>query len=144
MYSSLKLEQGEINHYPVPKEKVVEYEACCYLEAPQIFLNRALSNETGNYRIFIATSESMHTQEYPAYLINDSTFTWICDKNFIGNKIKYNAFFVSKANFYMARINYNEPKSGLMVVYDFVSPDSLIAKNYYDQLETLFVTKISH
>lgn len=140
MYSIYKLEPGEENFYPVPKEKVEEYKECCKLDA-EIYLNRTIANKSKNYRVFIGASSEIHSSEFNAYQINDTSFVWLADKTFTA-KTKCLAFFLKKNNFYLSRVVFDEPKSGLILMYDYVSTDSTNAKTYYNNLESFFSKKV--
>lgn len=140
MYSIYKLDPGEENFYPVPKEKVDEYKECCKLDA-ELYLNRTIANKSKNYRIFIGASSEMHSSEFNAYQINDSSFVWLADKTFT-SKTKCLAFFLKKNNFYLSRVVFDEPKSGLVLMYDYVTTDSADTKTYYDNIETIFPKKV--
>ncbi|NUM49757.1 MAG: hypothetical protein HUU48_01460 [Flavobacteriales bacterium] len=140
MYSIYKLDPGEENFYPVPKEKVEEYKECCKLDA-DIYLNRTIANKSKNYRVFIGASSEIHSSEFNAYQINDSSFVWLADKTFTA-KTKCQAFFLKKNNFYLSRVVFDEPKSGLILMYDYVSTDSTNTKAYYNNLESFFSKKV--
>lgn len=143
MTSKLTLESGEINYLPLSKENVSDYEKFCYTESNEIFLNRLIANEKENYKIFIAVSETLHQSELPAVIKSDSSFTRYEFKKVSGKKQEFYTYFLKKNNSFITRVTYNEPNTGLLVIYDYSSSDSLKTRDYYKNIPVTYENKIS-
>lgn len=143
MRSNLLLESGEINHYPLSKENVADFENLCYTESNEIFLNRFIENPKENYKIFIAVSETLHQSELPEIIKADSSFYQYDFKKVNGKKQEFYTYFLKKNGSYISRITYNEPKTGLLVVYDYSSSDSLKTNEYFHNIAQTYENKIS-
>jgi hypothetical protein len=142
LFSSYKLRDGEVSHYPVPKEKADEYGACCWMEGQNIFLNRAFTYGKGNQRVFIGVGEMATRGEFNAAIAADSSLTLFEQKRFAGKRIGYEAHFVKRDPFYLCRVNFIESKSGFFILIDHVFSDSTACKATYDTLEDQLETYI--
>lgn len=142
MFSKYDLRKGEINHFPIPQEKVDEYEACCYLDNQMIFLNRAITHTTDGFRVFIGAGETTSRGDFNRALNADSTAIVFEQKRFVAKQTSYEAHFTRKANHYLCRLNFDEAKSGLFLVVDHVFSDSTRCAAYYKNIEAELVRYI--
>jgi len=143
MRSNLTLEAGEVNHHPLSQENVNEYESFCYTESNEIFLNRLIANKAEDYKIFIAVSETLHQSELPEIIKSDTSFKQYEFEKVNGKKQEFYTYFLKKNNSFITRVTYNEPKTGLLVVYDYSSSDSLKTKEYFNNIPLNYENKIS-
>jgi hypothetical protein len=135
MYSKYDLRTGEVNHFPIPQEKIDEYEACCYLENQMIFLNRAITHTANGFRVFIGAGETTSRGDFNRALAVDSSSVIFEQKRFVVQKTSYEAHFTRRANHYLCRVNFDEAKSGLFLVVDHVFSDSTRCAAYYANIE---------
>lgn len=136
MFSKYTLRAGELNHFPIPQEKINEYEECCYLDEQQIFLNRAITNSTEGFRVFIGAGEVTSRGDFNRALAEDSTSTIFEQKRFATKQTSYESHFTRRANHYLCRVNFDEAKSGLFLVVDHVFSDSSLCAAYFANVET--------
>lgn len=136
MYSKYQLRKGEVHHFPIPQEKVDEYEACCWMDEQNIFLNRTLTYGAGSHRIFIGAGELTSRGDFNRAQAEMPQYEVIEQKRFTGKKVSYEAHRVFKDPYYLVRVNYDEPKSGLFMLVDHVFSDEALSKAYYDSIET--------
>lgn len=142
MYTKYDLRKGEVNHYPIPEEKVAEYEACCWMDEQNIFLNRAMTYGQGGCRVFIGAGETSHRGAFNQAMAEDERYLVFEQKRFTGKKVEFEAHFVEREPFFLCRVNFDEPKSGLFLTVDHVFSDSVKCKNYYDAIEQQFESYI--
>lgn len=120
-YGRLKLAEQEVNHYPVGGADVLKFQDCCSIESDAIFLNRAISNSTDNYDVFISVSETLLQADFEMAQASDQTITVLSSTLCLINKVKVNAYLLKKADSFVARFTYIETRSGLLVIYDVTS-----------------------
>ena len=120
-YGRLKLSEQEVNHYPVGGADVLKFQDCCSIESDAIFLNRAVSNSTDNYDVFISVSETLMQADFEMAQATDQTITVLSGNSCLINKVKVNAYLLKKADAFVARFTYVETRSGLLVIYDVTS-----------------------
>lgn len=120
-YGRLKLKEQEVNHFPVGGADVLKFQDCCAIESDAIFLNRAVSNSTDNYDVFISVSETMLQTDFEMAQATDQTITVLSSSSCLINKVKVNAYLLKKADSFVARFTYIETRSGLLVIYDVTS-----------------------
>lgn len=136
MFSRYNLRDGEVNHYPVPEEKVAEYEACCYMDDLQIYLNRATTHSKESHRVFIGAGETLLSSEFSDRQRLDGKYNVYGSKEFAGKKVGYDAYRVERDGYHLVRVGFDEPNSGLFLLCDHVFSDSVKADEYYTNLET--------
>ncbi len=136
MYSKYQLRSGEVHHFPIPQEKVDEYEACCWMDDQNIFLNRTLTYGAGSHRVFIGAGEITSRGDFNRAQAEMEQYEVIEQKRFAGKKVGYEAHRVVRAPYFIVRVNYDEPKSGLFMLVDHVFTDEAICKAYYDNIES--------
>jgi hypothetical protein len=120
-YGRLKLTEQEVNHYPIGGADVLKFQDCCAIESDAIFLNRAVSNSTDNYDVFISVSETLLQTDFEMAQATDQTITVLSGTSCLINKVKVNAYLLKKADSFVARFTYIETRSGLLVIYDVTS-----------------------
>ncbi|MCH2199960.1 MAG: hypothetical protein MK081_14365 [Flavobacteriales bacterium] len=143
MYSKYELRDGEVNHYPISEEKVAEYEACCYMDGLNIYLNRALTYSKESYRVFIGAGETLHSSEYPDRQRLDKMYEVTDTKEFTGKKVVYDVYRVSRDGHQLVRVGFDEPKSGLFLLVDHVFSDAGKADAFYENVESRFEEHIT-
>lgn len=143
MYTKYKLRDGEVNHYPIPEEKVNEYESCCWMDEQNIFLNRALTYGKGSHRIFIGAGEMTSRGDFNRAQAENENYEPLEQKRFTGKKVSFEAHFTKRDPYFLCRVNFDEPKSGIFLLVDHVFSDSTTCRNYYDQIEEVFEDYIS-
>lgn len=136
MYSKYQLRKGEVNHFPIPQEKVDEYEACCWMDDQNIFLNRTLTYGAGSHRVFIGAGEITSRGDFNRAQAEMTAYEVIEQKRFAGKKVGYEAHRVYREPYHLVRVNYDEPKSGLFMLVDHVFTDEQLCKDYYDAIES--------
>ena len=120
-YGRLKLTEQEVNHYPIGGADVLKFQDCCAIESDAIFLNRAVSNSTDNYDVFISVSETLMQADFEMAQATDQTITVLSGNSCLINKVKVNAYLLKKADSFVTRFTYIETRSGLLVIYDVTS-----------------------
>jgi hypothetical protein len=120
-YGRLKLAEQEVNHYPVGGADVLKFQDCCAIESDAIFLNRAVSNSTDNYDVFISVSETMLQTDFEMAQATDQAILVLSSASCLIDKVKVNAYLLKKADSFVARFTYIETRSGLLVIYDVTS-----------------------
>ena len=120
-YGRLKLSKQELSHYPVGGADVLKFQDCCAIESDAIFLNRAVSNSTDKYDVFISVSETLMQADFEMAQATDQTITVLSGTSCLINKVKVNAYLLKKADSFVARFTYIETRSGLLVIYDVTS-----------------------
>jgi hypothetical protein len=135
MYSKYELRDGEIHHYPIPTEKVAEYEECCYMDGLNIFLNRTTTYSKEGYRVFIGAGETLHSSEFPDRQRLDTLYSVIDTKEFSGKKVGYDVYRVERDGYQLVRVGFDEPKSGLFLLCDHVFTDKSKADAFYNEVE---------
>jgi hypothetical protein len=141
-YGKLKVAENEVNKYPVTNQEVQEFDACCYTEVGDVFLNRVIHDNEGRYGIYISVSESIMQSEFGALQKSDSNIQVLENKTAVISKIKTDGYFLKKNEAYIARFTYMETKSGILVIYDFASTDESVAKSCYDNMTNYLDEKI--
>lgn len=141
--SKLALDSNEINHNPISKADLKHYEKNCYVESDGILLNRVLSNTNKNYTIFIEACEILHKSELPPVIKSDTSFSLIEEKKVNGKKLGYDNYFLKKNHNYISKTVYNEPVTGLLIIYNYCTQDSSQAYNYFNNLNNSFDSKIN-
>jgi hypothetical protein len=136
-FSKYELRKGEVNHYPVPKEKVDEYEACCWMEGQSIYLNRALTYPE-KYRVFIGAGELIHSSEFATALENDALYTVLEQKEVLSNGVKLDVYLVKRDDWYLTRIGFDEAKGGLFLLCDHVFSNEADARQFYTDVDPEF------
>lgn len=136
MYSKYQLRNGEVHHFPIPQEKVDEYEACCWMEEQNIFLNRTLTYGAGSHRVFIGAGEITSRGDFNRAQAEMEQYEVLEQKRFAGKKVAYEAHLVYRNPYFLVRVNYDEPKSGLFMLIDHVFTDESICEAYFDTIET--------
>lgn len=138
MYSRYSLRNGEVHHYPIPEEKVAEYDACCYMDGLNIYLNRSMTYSPGNYRVFIGAGETLHSSEFPDRQRLDTLYEVRETKHFSGKHVAYDVYLVERDAYTLVRVGFDEPKSGLFLLCDHVFTDDAKAQALYDDIEVRF------
>jgi hypothetical protein len=141
-YGRLKLQDGEVNSYPVNNMDIRFFESCCYTGSDLIFLNRAIHNPSGQYDIYISVSEQLMPLQLQQIQTENSAFQVISEKSDLVNKIKVDAYLFSHNQNFVARFAYMEVKSGLMVIYDFTSKQEEAVKKIYHSMPSYLDGKI--
>ncbi len=141
-YGRLKIAENEINKYPVTTAEVASFEACCYTEIENVFLNRSVLDAKGDYEIFISVSESIMQSEFPNIQKNDANIQVIENKTALISKIKVDGYLLKKNDYHIARFTYIEVKSGILVIYDFASKNEMTVKNCYENMTDYLHEKI--
>lgn len=141
-YGKFKMTEGELNHFPVGQQEVAAYQNCCFVESDQIYLNRCVVNDTKQYAVFIAVSETLTQSAYADVLKSDASFQITESRSAVVRKTKVDAYLISRGNSHTARFTYMEHKGGLMVIYDYTSTNPGDAKLIYDTMETYLHEKI--
>lgn len=141
-YGRLKLSEQEVNHYPVGGADVLKFQDCCSIESDAIFLNRAISNSTDSYNVFISVSETLLQADFEMAQASDQTITVLSTASCLINKVKVNAYLLKNADFYIARLTYIETRSSLLVIYDVASKDRAFLEDILDHKEAYINEKI--
>lgn len=140
-YSKYELREGEINHFPIPKEKIDEYEACCWMEGQSIFLNRVLTYPE-KYRVFIGAGEQIHSSEFPQVLEQDPLYTVLEQKEVLTKGVTLDVYLVQRDDLFLTRIGFDEAKGGLFLLCDHVFSDESAARDFYENVDPEFTTHV--
>jgi hypothetical protein len=135
MFSKYEMRDGEINHHPIPQEKIDEFGECCYMDQQNIFLNRSFTFSREGYQVFIGAGETLHSSEFADVQEADTLYTVKEIKSFSGKHVQYDAYLVHRKPYYLSRVVFDEPKSGLLLVLDHAFTKEASARNHFDSLE---------
>jgi hypothetical protein len=141
-YGRLKLQENEVNSYPVNSQDVHFFESCCYTGSDVIFLNRAIHNSSGQYDIYISVSEQLMPQQLQQLHLENTGFQTISSKSELINKIKVDGYLLKHDQHFIARFAYIETKSGLLVIYDVASVQEETVKRIFDEMPAYLNEKI--
>jgi hypothetical protein len=141
-YGRLKLDQAEVNHYPVSGPDVMRFQDCCAIESDAVFLNRAIGNPSNNYDVFISVSETLLQADFERAQASDKSIIVLSNASCLINKVKVNAYLLQKGESFVARFTYIETRSGLLVIYDVSSKTRQIPEEIIRQKETYLDEKI--
>jgi hypothetical protein len=141
-YGKLKLDENEINAYPVPEAAITAYENCCYTESQNLFLNRSINDVQSKYQIFISLSETMLQPDFAEAQKADKTIQILNSKSELISKIKVDGYFLKKNDRFVARFTYIEIRSGILIVFDVTSKEESVAKSFYDNMKSYLNEKI--
>jgi hypothetical protein len=107
-----------------------------------VFLNRAISNHTENYDVFISVSETLLQGDFENVQSADRNIKVISSTSFLVNKVKVNAYKIQKGDSFVARFTYVETKSGLLVIYDVACRNLQTIEDIWTKKETYLDEKI--
>lgn len=105
------------------------------MENQNIFLNRSFTYSRENYQVFIGAGETLHSSEFADVQEADSLYNVREIKSFTGKNVKYDAYLVHRKPYYLSRVVFDEPKSGLLLILDHVFTKENLAQNHFDSLE---------
>ncbi len=142
MKSRYSLNEQEKNFYPLSQKEVDRYRECCEIDGP-IYLNRAISDSSSSYDIFIGAGHETHSSELIELIENDSNITIHNRKSFPGYATMCNTFLMSMNDFHIIRVVYDEPESVVTIMFDFAFKNEKVASDFYATIEDSFTTKVT-
>lgn len=136
---SLKPEPNE-KQLSITKLHLDFYEKYLFVDSSDILLNRVISNRN-NY-IYISLSTKNTPENFEKQMKSRKGFTFYSNKKFEANKKKFTSFFIKNSDQYFNRILYVEPDVKDLIVFDFISKDSLTVAEFYNNHQK-FTQKIN-
>lgn len=127
----LKLDSGEIQIKPIDSISLNEYGRYSFYDSTELWLNRVLA---GRNKTYIGMSTRLAPQEYLAMMKKDSLITLYSSREYSNDEKLFYAYFLKKADLFIYRTLYSEPKQGDMLLIDITNKDSLsVSKLYADK-----------
>lgn len=138
-FESLKPDPNE-KQLSITKIHLDFYEKYLFVDSSEILLNRVISNR--NNFIYISLSTKNTPKNFEKQMKSRKGFVFFSDKTFEANNKNFNSYFIKNNEQYFNRILYVEPNVNDLIVFDFVSKDSVLVAEFYNNHQK-FTQKIN-
>jgi hypothetical protein len=135
----LKLDKNE-KQLTITKLHLDFYEKYLFIDSTKILLNRVLS--TGVNYTYISLSPTCSADSFEIQMKKYASLQIYANKKFNTDKKKFSSFLIKHHDYFFNRIIYVEPEIKDLIVYDYVTQDSLNAVNFYNDVKK-FMKKIN-
>jgi hypothetical protein len=135
----LKPEKNE-KQLTITKLHLDFYEKYLFVDSTQILLNRVISK--GNNYTYISLSTNCTPEKFELQMKKNRELKFFGNKKFENNQKKFNSFLIKNRDYFFNRITYIEPEIKDLIVFDYITQDSIIATDFFNN-EKIFTKKIN-